>query len=235
MATSPPTTPSLRWVPGEVEGKTTTARFLLPTSTAASWTPFTRIVESVATNARQPPPHGHEAEEVLTYMFEGYADYQFESNAVVSLPPGSVCLLSAVGKATHRITPSKGSTVRWMSTILTLPSGTKGETKVQTGTPRSSEIQSDGTILRDLVGPGSTLVARSGLVAREVQFAQGGTTFQRMGHGRRGFAYSLAGRGAVDSQPVQVGEGVLIEGASGVAIHGQPGFRIVIGSAPVSA
>ncbi len=234
MATSQTGVPTLRWFPGEVVAKTTTARLLLPNSAVAAWRPFSRIVETVATNLRQPPSHAHEREEVLTYMFEGFADYQYGTGTPESLPPGSVRLLTATSKATHRISPSRGSTVRWISIVLDLPAGVEGEPRVQSGRPRASEMQPDGSVITELVGLNSGITSRSGLIAKEVSFAQQGTEFNRIGHGRRGFAYVLAGRGAIDSQPVEMGEGVLLDHVAGVALHGQQGLRLVIGSAPAS-
>ncbi len=232
MAVSPPGGPSIRWVPGEVVAKATTARLLLPTGGISTWVPFTRIVETVAANSRVAPSHTHEHEEVLTYMFEGFADYQFESEPPVSLPPGSVRLLTATSKVTHRISPSKGSTVRWMSVVLNLGSGASGDSRVQAGTPRALDMQPDGSVVTELVGLNSGITSKAGLIAKEIRFAQDGTEFNRIGHGRRGFVYVLAGRGSVDSQPIQTGEGVLISGVSGVALHGQQGLRLVIASAP---
>lgn len=233
MATSSPAGPTIQWVPGEVVAKATTARLMLPTTNVTSWSPFTRIVETIATTSRQPPSHAHEGEEVLTYMFEGFADYQFGNDPPVSLPPGSVRLLTATGKASHRIAPSKGSTVRWMSVVLDLPPGTVGESRIQGGSPRPSEMQPDGSVITELVGLNSGLASKSGLIAKEVRFAQDGTAFNRIGHGRRGFAYAIGGRGAIDNQPIETGEGVLLDRVAGVALHGQRGLRLLIGSAPI--
>jgi quercetin 2,3-dioxygenase len=227
--------PTLRWVPGEVVAKSTTARLLLPGPGLSTWLPFTRAVETIATAARQLPAHGHEGEEVMTYMIEGFASYQYGNAAPVPLPPGSVRLLTAPSRATHRVSPAQGSAIRWFSLVLSLPSSLKGEPRVQSAQPRSTETQPDGTVVRKLVGPGGSVFGKSGLSADEISFVQMGTTFQRVGRDRRGLVYALSGRGTIDSQAIEGGEGVLIEGASGIAVHGQSGLRVLVASAPTPA
>jgi quercetin 2,3-dioxygenase len=233
MASSSVGPPTLRWIPGEVVAKSTTARLLLPGPGISTWLPFTRAVETIATAARQLPAHAHEGEEVLTYMFEGFADYQYQSDPPAPLPPGSVRLLTSPSKSTHRISPARGSAIRWFSLVVRLPPSVKGDSRVQSAQPASTGTQPDGTVVHDLVGPGSPISAKSGLTAREVSFTSAGTTFQRMGRDRRGLVYALAGRGGIDSQPIEGGEGVLVEGASGIAVHGQAGLRVLVASAPV--
>jgi redox-sensitive bicupin YhaK (pirin superfamily) len=232
MDTPPAASPSLRWVAGEVQAKTTTSRSLLPSLSLTSWPPFSRVVETIATQTRQLPVHGHEREEVLTYVFEGFASYQFQDQAPIPAPSGSVQLLTAPAKTIHRVSPVEGGTVRWFSVVVTLPSSVQGAAKLQSVQTRPSDLQPDGTVVRELVGPGSGVSARSELTVREIQFAAGGTTFQRIGHGRRGIVYALSGRGSVDSQPIEGGEGVLAEGVAGIAIHGNVGLRVVVVSVP---
>jgi quercetin 2,3-dioxygenase len=235
MASTSVSSPTLHWIPGEVIAKTTTARLLLPSARFSTWPPFTRAVETIATAARQLPAHGHEGEEVLTYMFEGFASYQYGTDTAVPLPPGSVRLLTAPSKATHRISPARGSAIRWFSLVVSLPPSVKGEPRVQSALPASTLPQPDGTVVRELVGPGSPVTGKSGLAAREISFVQTGTMFQRMGRDRRGLVYALSGRGTVDSQPIEGGEGVLVEGASGIAVHGQTGLRVLVASSPLPA
>lgn len=229
---SPDAAPALRWVPGEVQTGTTTARLLVPSAAFPSWAPFSRVVETLATGGHTAPSHGHEHEEVLTWVVEGFASYQYGSEAAASTPANSVLLLYAPSKVSHRVSPSQGGTVRWLSLVLALPPSEVGASRLRTERTVESDVQPDGTAIRPLVGSGSKLPTRSGLSAREIRFADSGTTFQAVGRDRRAVVYVLAGRGTVDTVPVEVGEGVLIENASGIALHGRQGLRLLFASAP---
>jgi redox-sensitive bicupin YhaK (pirin superfamily) len=231
MAT-PASSSALTWVPGVVQSGATTARLLVPTSAAPNWAPFTRVAETIATAPRTAPPHGHEHEEVLTWVVEGYASSQFASDPVTPTPTNSVQLLSAPSKVTHRVSPAQGGTVRWLSLVLALPDSETGAPHLRSERAIESDVQPDGTAVRPLAGPGSKLPTRSGLMARGIRFAESGTTFQAVGRDRRAVLYVLAGRGEVDTQPVEVGEGVLVENVSGIAVHGRPGLRVLLASAP---
>jgi redox-sensitive bicupin YhaK (pirin superfamily) len=230
---SAPAPPSvLRWVPGEVKSGATTSRLLVPTAVVSSWAPFTRVVETLATAPRSLPSHGHEHEEVLTWVVEGFASYQFGSEPPVPTPTNSALLLYAPSKISHRVSPAQGGTVRWLSIVVSLPDEDTGTPRARSDRTVESDLQADGTLVRPLAGAGSRLTTRSGLVAREIRFSQGGTTFQAIGRERRAILYVLAGRGEVDTQPVEVGEGVLVEHISGIAVHGHPGLRVLLASAP---
>lgn len=235
MASPAPAASRLRWVPGEVVVKSTTARLVVPSAGISSWPPMSRAVETLATQTRQLPAHSHEREEVLTYVVEGFASYQYESQPAVAMPAGSVRLLSATTKVSHRVSPARGGSIRWFSLVSGLPASADGAPSSQASQPRESELQPDGTVSRTLVGPGSGINSKGNLQAREVRFVTAGTIFQAVGHARRGLVYAFSGRGEIDSQPIEGGEAVLIEGASGIALHGQPGLRLLVASAPVPA
>jgi redox-sensitive bicupin YhaK (pirin superfamily) len=231
VAAAPPVA-SLKWVSGEVQSGATTARVLVPSSMAPNWAPFTRVVETIATGSRTAPSHAHEHEEVLTWVVEGFASYQYESGEAAAAHTNSVLLLDAPTKVSHRVSPAQGGTVRWVSLVLSLPQPESGASRLQTERSTESEIQSEGSFVRPLVGTGSKVPTLTGLVAREIRFAEASTTFQPVGRGRRAILYVLAGRGAVDTQAVQVGEGILAENVSGLAVHGRPGLSILLASAP---
>jgi redox-sensitive bicupin YhaK (pirin superfamily) len=226
---------ALTWVPGEVQSGLTTARLLVPTSAAPNWAPFSRVVETIATGARTIPSHGHDREEVLTWVVEGFASYQYGTDPATPTPSDSVMLLYAPSKVSRRVSPAQGGTVRWVSLVLSLPENDAGAPKVRSERTVASDVQPDGTQVRLLAGPGSKLPTKSGLMAREIRFANSGTTFQAVGRDRRAVVYVLGGRGEIDTQPVEVGEGVLVENSSGIAVHGRPGLRILLASAPRGA
>lgn len=224
--------PSLQWVSGEVAAKVATVRRIIPSAKVDVWPPYVRAVESMAAGARQYPAHSHEQEEVLTYVLEGFASYQLEGGPPESMRPGSVRLFTVYDKTAHRISPGKGSSIRWFSLVLALSGGTKGENRLQSALPALSPVQAEGARIRPLVGPGTPVTSSAGLEAKEIQFAERGTAFLRVGRARRGIVYVLAGRGAVDAQPIEVGEAVLIERTSGFALQGTPGLRALVATAP---
>jgi redox-sensitive bicupin YhaK (pirin superfamily) len=165
-------------------------------------------------------------------VVEGFASYQYGTDPAKPTPADSVMMLYAPSKVSHRVSPAQGGTVRWVSLVLSLPESDAGAPRIRSERTTASDVQPDGTQVRLLAGPGSKLPTKSGLAARELRFVDGGTTFQAVGRDRRGIAYVLAGRGEVDTQPVEVGEGVLVENVSGIAVHGRAGMRILLASAP---
>lgn len=224
--------PALRIVAGVVETKNTTTRLVLPTAVQAAWPPYHRVAETVATRTRQFPPHAHEGEEVLTYVIEGSASYQLESGAIQPMRPGSARLLSATSRAAHRINPSQGGVIRWFSLVAGLPDGASGAVRLQASEPPASPRYDESAHVRPLVGPGATMTSAMGLESAEISFVELSTTYRRLGHGRRGLVYSLSGRGSVDGNPLEVGEAALVEGAAGIAIQGNEGFRVIVATAP---
>ena len=224
---------SVRVIPGEVEAKNATTRLVMPTPTQPAWPPFERVGETLATTTRQFPAHGHQGQEVLTYVIEGFASYQFDSNAPEPMLAGAVRLLTTPGKSSHRISPAIGSPIRWFNLVVTA-GGPGASARLQSSEPTPGTRTAEGALVRPLVGPNAPLTSASGLEVVDLEFVASGTAFLKMGHRRRGVAYVVGGRGAVDNQNVDGGEAALIENAGGIALHGNPGFRVILSSAPFS-
>jgi redox-sensitive bicupin YhaK (pirin superfamily) len=223
---------SIRVVPGEIGSKDVTTRVILPTAAQPRWPPFERVAETIATPRRPFPPHRHENAEVLTYVIEGSASYAFGPGAPEPLEPGSTKLLTASANVSHAINPGKGQTVRWFSLVASLPPGVAPATRLQSGRGTSTEIQPDGTILHQLVGPHAGLPSAAGLECEVVRFVQQGTAFRRVGHERVAVIYALAGPGFVDNSPLDEGEAALVNDAAGVALQGESGFHVILATAP---
>lgn len=225
----------MRVVPGVVGSRDTTARMVIPTSQQPTWPPFLRAGENVAVLGRRFAAHAHEGEEVLTFEVEGNATYEIPPSPPVALDPGSLELLASSAKVTHSIRPARGTTIRWFSLVASLPTGATVPTRAQFDRPTASAPQADGTIVRRLVGPGARSSSACGLEADEILFAEDGTAFRRVGRDRKGLVYAFAGRGAVDSEPIELGEAALIENASGIALHGRAGLRVLVATLPRTA
>ncbi len=205
---------------------------VIPTPTQGPWAPFDRVGEVVVTVGRKFAPHAHQAQEVLTYVVEGFASYAPETGPVQSMRPGSVLLLTSPSRTSHSVNPSRGATVRWFAVVVDLPGSSAKNITIQTDTPIAAAPDPDGTVVRRLVGPGTKVTSSAGLSCEEVLFADEGTSFRRVGHDRRGVVYALAGRGQVDGEILEVGEAALVEDAAGLALHGRPGFRVLLVTAP---
>jgi redox-sensitive bicupin YhaK (pirin superfamily) len=222
----------IRIVQGEIDTKDVTTRVILPTVTQPRWPPFERVAETIATPRRPFPPHRHEKAEVLTYVIEGSAFYAYGPSTPEPLGPGSTRLLTAPTGVSHAINPGKGQTVRWFSIVATLTPGAAPSTRLQSGSAIHTEIQPDGTVLEQLVGPRASLTSAAGLECEVVRFVQEGTAFRRVGHGRIAVIYALSGPGSVDNDPLDAGEAALVDEAAGVALKGAPGFQVIFSTAP---
>jgi redox-sensitive bicupin YhaK (pirin superfamily) len=223
---------SIRVVRGEIGSKDVTARVIIPTAAQPKWPPFERVAETIATPRRPFPLHKHERTEVLTYVIEGSAFYTFGSGTPEPMEPGSTKLLMAAISASHTINSAKGQTVRWFSVVATLPPGNAATNLLQSSRPVSTEMQPDGTVVQPLVGPHSTLTSAAGLDCEAIRFAQEGTSFRRIGHDRVALVYAFLGPGEVDNNSLEAGEAALVEDAAGIALKGEPGFGVILCSAP---
>jgi redox-sensitive bicupin YhaK (pirin superfamily) len=219
---------SIQVARGEIGAKDVTTRTLIPTAARPRWPPFERVAETIATPRRPFPPHRHERVEVLTYVIEGSASYLFAPTPADPLVPGSTRLLTATTAASHAINPTKGQTVRWFSSVTSLPEGVSGAPRLQSGRAEPTGLEPDGTIVRRLVGPGSSLTSSIGLEAEAIDFRSNGTTFRKIGHDHIAVYYVLSGRGRVDNEIVEGGEAALVEESAGIALQGSPGFSAVL-------
>jgi redox-sensitive bicupin YhaK (pirin superfamily) len=223
---------SIRVLPGDIESTVVTTRLLVPTTVQPNWNPFLRVAESIANRARQLPAHGHESEEVLTYVTEGFASYQLGDGNIEPLPPGSGRLLTTPGRVSHRISPAKGGAIRWLNLVLALPASSTGAPRLQSMGPDAPTVVEDTVRVRPIVGPRAPMVSQAGFEFQELQFPEEGTTFRSVGSSRRAILYALSGRGMVDQRAIEAGEAAFIEGMPGVAVHGGEGFCAFFATAP---
>jgi redox-sensitive bicupin YhaK (pirin superfamily) len=219
---------------GEINAKDVTTRTVIPTAARPRWPPFERVAETIATPRRPFPPHRHEEVEVLTYVIEGSASYVYGPGPPDSLAPGSTRLLTAPRPVSHAINPGTGQTVRWFATVVSIPAGMPAEPRLQSGRADPTGMQPDGTVVRHLVGPGTSLTSSVGFEGEAIEFRSTGTTFRKVGHDRVAVCYALSGSGTVDNELLDGGEAALIEQSAGIALQGQPGFRVVLVRAPRS-
>ena len=220
----------LRLVAGELDSKTVLSRTVLPSSAQGVWPPFHRLGEIAASVGRKLPAHAHESEEVLTYLLEGFATVSVADGAPASVEAPAVLLLAAPGKVVHAISPA--SAVRWVAVVVELPR-TAGATLVsERYAPTTTGPLPDGTVQHRLLGAGAKFSSKAGVECSEIEFVAGGTTFRRIGRERRAIVYAVRGRGSVDGTPVEEGEAALVEGVSGISVHGSQGFRALLTIAP---
>ena len=223
---------SIRIVPGELETKNAMTRLVIPSSGQSAWPPFVRAGETVVSRMRRFPSHFHEREEVLTYVTEGFATYRLDTHPEYPLRPGSARLLTAPTRSTHQISPARAGPIRWFSLVVGLPTSVAGDVRLQSSEPPPTPHYEEEAFVRPLVGPGTDMKSYAGLECREIRFVEQSTTFQRIGHGRRGLVYVLAGRGSVEGYDVEAGDGALAEGVAGIAIRSLEGLRVIAASAP---
>ena len=223
---------SVQVVPGEISAQDATTRAVIPTSSAPPWPPFKRVAETIATPRRRFPPHKHEGVDVLTYVIEGSGTHEFGSDPPTSVTSGSTSLLTAPTTVAHSMNPAKGQTLRWFGILVTLPSGAPGPVRLQSARPESSGILPDGTVVRHLVGPGSSITSTIGFECEEIEFLNAGTAFRRVGHDRVAVGYVISGRGQIDGAGVETGEAALAADAAGVGIQGRAGLKLMFASAP---
>jgi redox-sensitive bicupin YhaK (pirin superfamily) len=225
----------IRVVRGEINARDATARVVVPTGAEPKWPPFERVTETIATPRRPFPPHGHVGAEVLTYLIEGSATYSLGENPPEVLVAGSAVLLTAPSAVSHAIRPAKGQAVRWFSVVAAHPATERGSPRLQSARAIPPLEQADGTTVRRLVGPGSTLESSIGMECEAIEFRSPGTSFRRVGRDRVAVCYALAGKGTIDNVDLEGGEAALIDDSAGVALHGDAEFRVTLTGLPKPA
>jgi redox-sensitive bicupin YhaK (pirin superfamily) len=224
--------PRPKLVNGQIEASDVASRLLLPTSEQGPWLPYERFAETIATSRKIEGPHPHEAEELLVYVLEGFVDHAYDGKHE-TLSEGSIVVLTAHDEIRHELVMQKGRSARWLSIVLRIPWHTeKLPTAVVTRTVGDPIAGSDGTLQRPVVGPRARAEAFTGLECADIEFAKEGTSFLRIGRSRKGIAYALAGTGAIGEDRLEPGQGVLVERASGLAVRGTPGFRLLLATVP---
>ncbi len=222
----------VRVVTGEISATDATTRLLIPTPKQGKWPPFIRVAETLATPRRRFPAHSHSGVEVLTYVVEGSGTYELPSHPPEPVVAGSVHLLTAPTPVGHAINPGKGQTLRWFAVVVSLAEGRSAEVLDRSSSAREPTAGSDGLGFRALVGAGSSIPSAANMEVASLQFSSEATTFRPMGHGSLGLCYALAGRGRIDSETIEGGEAALIDESAGIAVHGEPGFRVVLVRVP---
>jgi quercetin 2,3-dioxygenase len=218
-------------VHGEIDADERTTRLLFPTRDQAAWIPFERFAESMTTSRSRLGRHPHQAEEVVMYMLEGEVQHLDNSGRSETLTPGSSVVLTAHEEFYHELVTVTGKRARWLSIVVRLPWHTEAPpTSLQVKGPPDATEAADGTIQRPVVGPLARADAASGLQVLDLEFAKAGTGFFRVGRDRRAVAYVLGGSGSINETPVGPGSGILLADASGVAIHGTSGYRVILAS-----
>ncbi|MGA7923476.1 MAG: pirin family protein [Thermoplasmata archaeon] len=221
-------------IKGEIDTTDVSVRRLFPTSKVKEWLPYKLFGETIATSRKRPGAHSHAAEEVVTYVLEGYVDYVGSQGPQVSLHAGCVLTLTASATTSHELAMRKGRTARWIGITLPITLTREGEPPVvQTSEVSRPEASPDGSISVPVIGTGGPVRLKSGLNLADVAFVEEGTAFVRAGADRRTIVYSISGSGSVDQQHVHAGNGVLLDGVGAIALQGLPGFRVIVASAPV--
>lgn len=223
---------TIRVIAGEISAKDATTRTVLPTTTEEAWPPLERVAETIASSTRRFPVHRHANVEVVTYVIEGSGLYSFGTNPAERIGAGSIHVLAAHSSVAHAINPGKGQTLRWFAVVAGLPPSAGQADTLQSGRTGNETVKADGTITRSILGPGGPARSEVGLIAHDIEFAQEGTTFRRVGHSLNALAYAVSGAGSVDGRPIELGEAALVEGSAGIAIQGRPGFRVVLLQVP---
>ena len=214
-----------------IDASDVTARLLLPTSAQGPWQPFERFAETVATSRKKAGLHPHQAQEVVTYVLEGYVDHTDDAGHQDALTAGSVIVLTAHEPVQHELRMQKGRTARWLSIVMRLAWHTEPlPTSLLVRTASGPIEAPDGTIRRPVVGASAHADSPNGFELLDIEFSREGTGFFRIGRDRRAIAYVLHGSGTIDNERALAGQAALVEDASGVQIQGSSGYRVALAS-----
>ena len=167
------------------------------------------------------------------YLIEGAVEHADESGGRVGMAEGSVLVLTAPGETRHELTMRAGRSARWLGIVLGLTNLPKKPTSsILFGPAAPPRETPEGTIERTVLTSDGSPRSSTGLALHDIMFPEAGTRFLPVGHDREGVAYVLAGSGNMDSHRARPGEGAVLDGVAGVALTGEPGFRVILATAP---
>jgi redox-sensitive bicupin YhaK (pirin superfamily) len=221
--------------PSRIDLSDVSGRVLFPSPLQGPWLPFLRFADTItAGGGDDPEGHTHLEEEVLNYIIQGRTEYEDNTGHRSNLEPGMLELLTAREETRHKLIGLKDVTsTRWLSVVVRLPRSYEGPShRFQvTRAPAPLDL-GEAAVERFLVGPESPVESGAGLAVTDLEFRKEGQCVCPIGSERRAVAYVVVGSAAVGSQPVQTGDGELIENAAKISIRANPGTRVLLASVP---
>ena len=215
-----------------------TSHLLMPTAEQATFPPYDRFAETVATRRMQLGLHSHLAEEVVTYVLDGSVHHEDGGGTHTVLSPGSVLVITAHQEIRHELTlqpTQEGRSARWLSIVLRLPWHTQAPpTSIQIKDAGDATESLDGTIQRPVVGALARADTFMQLECTDLEFTREADVSFPIDRHRRGVAYVLRGSGMIEKKPVEMGHGALFENVAKLSLYASPGFRVFLATVPVT-
>ena len=208
-------------------------RTLFPSPDFSHWPPFERFAETRAVGTEMPDPHPHVREGVVVYALSGTLWVYDEGRHCTVVSPGSVTVLTAVGKQVHDVNPKPGARAHWLALVLQLPLGTD-EPKVpyQMAAAVPEAGPRPGIKELRLIGDRGPVRSTFGLEMRDLTFEKSAEVDVSVPEHRTALVYVLAGRARVAHRDLSAGSGLLEEGVPDLSISGEPDTRLVWASVP---
>src|SRR5438445_6748203 len=212
------------------------SHLLMPTVEQGPFLPFERFAETLATRRTQLGLHPHRAEEVVTYVLDGYVHHEDGSGTHTVLAPGSVLVVTAHTEIRHDLTmqPSQqGRNARWLSIVLRLPWHTEAPPNALQVKDAGEVVEApDGTTRRPVTGPLARAETFMGLESTDIEFSREAEASFSIARKRRGVAYVLRGAGMIEKSGVEKGQGALIENVRRLSRRGWPDLRVLPATFP---
>jgi redox-sensitive bicupin YhaK (pirin superfamily) len=210
-------------------------RVLFPSPVQGPWLPFLRFADSITTGGGDDPEgHTHVEEEVLNYIVQGRTEYEDNTGHRTILEPGMLELLTAREETRHKLMGLKDvAGTRWLSVVVRLPRDYGGPSHRFQVTRAPAPLDAGEVAAeRFLVGPESPVESGAGLAVTDLEFRKEGQCNCPIGSERRAVVYVFDGSAAVGGQPLQTGDGELIENAAKISVRAHPGARVLLASVP---
>jgi redox-sensitive bicupin YhaK (pirin superfamily) len=215
-----------------------TSHLLMPTVEQGPFLPFERFAETLATRRTQLGLHPHRAEEVVTYVLDGYVHHEDGSGTHTVLAPRSVLVVTAHTEIRHDLMmqPSQqGRNAKWLSIVLRLPWHTEAPPNALQVKDAGDVVEApDGLMRRPVTGPLARAETFMGLECTDIEFAGEAEASFSIARKRRGVAYVLRGSGMIEKNGVEMGQGALFENVTRLSIRGSPGFRVFLATVPLA-
>src|SRR5947209_9438704 len=215
-----------------------TTHLLMPTIEQGPFLPFERFAQTLATRRTQLGLHPHRAEEVVTYVLDGYVHHEDGTGTHTVLAPGSVLVVTAHTEIRHDLTmqPSQqGRNAKWLSIVLRLPWHTEAPPNALQVRDAGDAVETpDGTMRRPVTGPLARAETFMRLECTDIEFAREAEASFSIARKRRGVAYGLRGSGMIEKNGVEMGQGALFENVTRLSMRGSPDFRVFLATVPLA-
>lgn len=176
------------------------------------------------------PTHAHRGFEAITYLFEGSMNHADNLGNNSTVKPGGAQRFTAGKGIQHSEMPGDDGTTRGIQLWVNLPKNLKGidPEYQQVNTQDIPVIESEGVIIRQIVGDQSPLKLKTKVEYNDISLSAGSSYSTTINPDMQGLIYVHDGKITLNNQPLINGQAALVHSNDAIHISTDTGSRIML-------